>query len=170
MNKSKLGTSLWLLLPSKAYEIYFLPFTTILQKLEPSFHLYSYCKDLFYLYCKIPDNFWQGRNIVGSISYKNPVIHSMRINFISIYLEWQVLTSSVCTLQCMMGIDTIFRQNIKWRWKSWLKNRTARDSRSKTVQLSPCCLLNLVYSLNYFSKIFQPPWLIQPARLIKTWE
>ena len=119
MNKSKLGTSLWLLLPSKAYEIYFLPFTTILQKLEPSFHLYSYCKDLFYLYCKIPDNFWQGRNIVGSISYKNPVIHSMRINFISIYLEWQVLTSSVCTLQCMMGIDTIFGQNMKMamKWK-----------------------------------------------------
>ena len=71
----------------------------------------------------------------------------LRINFILIYLEWQVSTctvytlqfmigidtifrqnmnmatkgkSSVSTLQYVMGIDTIFRQNMKWHW-SWLK-------------------------------------------------
>ena len=49
----------------------------------------------------------------------NPIFMQLRINLISIYLEWQVLTSSVCTLQYMMGIDTIFGQNMKMamKWK-----------------------------------------------------
>ena len=31
--------------------------------------LYSYCRDLFYLYCKIPNNFGQGRNMAGRIYF-----------------------------------------------------------------------------------------------------
>ena len=37
----------------------------------------------------------------------------------------------------------------------------------KAVQFPPC-LLNLACSLNYFSKIFHPAGLIQPACLIET--
>ena len=48
-----------------------------------------------------------------------------RINFIFIYLEWQVSTCLVNTLQYMMRIDAIFRQNmkmaLKWNWSSCLE-------------------------------------------------
>ena len=71
----------------------------------------------------------------------------LRINLISIYLEWQVLTCSVCTLQYMMGIDTIFSQSVKWRndddEMAEDRYRTARGSRSKNRK-------SALFSLQYF--------------------